>query len=199
MAVLRPRDLKLVEARIMQEAEIAGEEFFYSIPFKDKEGNVKALEDGSIDLAYAMMRDMGNCAVETAVEDVSAPDGHHFQFTSTFIDLETEANSTCTVRRNANDPRLAGIQGKDPQRAYAWPSAAAQSISQRNAIKAGAPGVFWKKAVDLFKGMGVGLAQIEKALGNARKSGAKRRASGSGGSTRPSAKAWSPRKACSRR
>jgi hypothetical protein len=192
VAVIRPRDLKLVEARIMQEAEIAGEEFFYSIPFKDKEGNVKAVEDGSIDLAYAMMRAMGNCAVETAVEDVSAPDGHHFQFTSTFIDLETGANYTRTVRRNAQDPRLAGIRGKDPQRAYDMAFGAAQSISQRNAIKAGVPGVLWKKAVerakqvaanrlsddtparsiqkavDLFKGMGVGLAQIEKALGKAK-------------------------------
>jgi hypothetical protein len=192
VAVIRPRDLKLVEARIIQEAEIAGEEFFYSIPFKDKEGNVKAVEDGSIDLAYAMMRAMGNCAVETAVEDVSAPDGHHFQFTSTFIDLETGANYTRTVRRNAQDPRLAGIRGKDPQRAYDMAFGAAQSISQRNAIKAGVPGVLWKKAVerakqvaanrlsddtparsiqkavDLFKGMGVGLAQIEKALGKSK-------------------------------
>jgi hypothetical protein len=69
---------------------------------------------------------------------------------------------------------------------------AAQSISQRNAIKAGVPGVLWKKAlerakqiaanrlsddtparsiqkaIDLFKGMGVGLAQIEKALGKSK-------------------------------
>lgn len=40
----------------MQEAKIAGEEFFYSIPFKDKEGNVKAVEDGGIDLAYDTWR-----------------------------------------------------------------------------------------------------------------------------------------------
>jgi hypothetical protein len=130
--------------------------------------------------------------VETEVENVSAPDGHHFQFTSTFIDLETGANYTRTVRRNANDPRLAGIRGKDPQRAYDMAFGTAQSISQRNAIKAGVPGVLWKKAVerakqiaanrlsddtparsiqkavDLFKGMGVGLAQIEKALGKAK-------------------------------
>jgi len=40
----------------MQKEEIAGEEFFYSIPFKDKYGNVKVLEDGSIDLAYDTWR-----------------------------------------------------------------------------------------------------------------------------------------------
>jgi hypothetical protein len=102
------------------------------------------------------------------------------------------ASDQWLVVSNANDPRLAGIRGKDPQRAYDMAFGAAQSISQRNAIKAGVPGVLWKKAVeqakqiaanrlsddtpdrsiqkaiDLFKGMGVGLAQIEKALGKAK-------------------------------
>ena len=77
VAVIRPRSLKAVEQDILMESESAGEEFFYSIPFKKKDGSVENVRDGSIDLAYAFMRAMGNCGITSAVQDVVAPDGHH--------------------------------------------------------------------------------------------------------------------------
>lgn len=96
-------------------------------------------------------------------------------------------------RRSSYQTAVAAIRGKDPQRAFGMAFGAAQSISFRNAIKAEVPGVLWKKAVerakqvaanrlsddtparsiqkavDLFKGMGVTLAQIEKALAKAKR------------------------------
>lgn len=192
VAVIRPRNLKQVESEILMEAESAGEEFFYSIPFKKKDGSVENVRDGSIDLAYAFMRAMGNCAITTVDEDISAPDGHHWSLKSTFIDLEKGTNYERTVRRKAGSGTLGGLAKKDPQRVYDMRFGAAQSISQRNAIKAGVPGWIWKRAVSKaidaataainketpavaiekaikhFAGMGVTLEMIEKALGRAR-------------------------------
>jgi len=189
VAVIRPRLLKAVEQDILMEAESAGEEFFYSIPFRKKDGSVENVRDGSIDLAYAFMRAMGNCGITSDIQDVVAPDGHHWEFTATFIDLEKGANYERTVRRQAGAGMLTGLAKKDPQRVYDMRFGAAQSIAHRNAIKAGVPGWLWKRAVEKsidaataairketpavaiekaikhFTGMGVTLEMMEKALG----------------------------------
>jgi hypothetical protein len=171
------------------ESESAGEEFFYSIPFRKKDGSVENVRDGSIDLAYAFMRAMGNCGITADVKDVLAPDGHHWEFTATFIDLEKGANYERAIRRQAGAGSLVGLAKKDPQRVYDMRFGAAQSIAHRNAIKAGVPGWLWKRAVEKaidaataairketpavaiekaikhFTGMGVTLEMMEKALG----------------------------------
>ena len=189
VAVIRSRNLKQVEQDILMESESAGEEFFYSIPFRKKDGSVENVRDGSIDLAYAFMRAMGNCGITSDIKDIVAPDGHHWEFTATFIDLEKGANYERTVRRQAGAGTLGGLAKKDPQRVYDMRFGAAQSIAHRNAIKAGVPGWLWKravqksidaataairketpavaieKAVKHFTGMGVTLEMMEKALG----------------------------------
>jgi len=192
VSVIRPRNLKAVEQEVMMEADSAGEDFFYAIPFKKRDGSEEIVSDGSIDLAYAMMRAMGNCGITTDVNDVVAPDGHHWEFKSIFIDLEKGANYERTVRRMSGAGTLGKLAAKDPQRVYDMRFGAAQSISQRNAIKAGVPGWMWdravkrardaavnnikretpaiaiEKAVKHFAGMGVTVERLEKAVGRAK-------------------------------
>jgi len=81
VAVQKPRILAEVEQRLLQEADQAGEDFYYGWGAgKDR------VEGPSVGLALAAARCYGNCAVEMApVQDTFDA----WIFTASFIDLET--------------------------------------------------------------------------------------------------------------
>lgn len=97
--VTRPRDLRQVMARCSEEAAIAGDDFYYSW----KQAG-KIIEGPSVQAALAMVRNFGNCAVDTRVDE--NPDS--YIFTATFIDLETGFNISRTFRQNKTSPKTKG-------------------------------------------------------------------------------------------
>lgn len=95
--VIRERDLTRVLARCLEEASIAGEDFYYS--WKQGDDIIEGLSAGA---ALAVARNFGNCAVEVQrVEDVG---GAHI-FYGAFVDLETGFNLVRPFRQNKQSPK----------------------------------------------------------------------------------------------
>ena len=81
IAVQKPRRLSDVQRRLLEEADLAGEEFYYGWGAgKDR------IEGASVKLALAAARCWGNCAVELQPVQ-ETPDA--WIFTAAFVDLET--------------------------------------------------------------------------------------------------------------
>ena len=102
MQVIRPRVLAKVEARCLEEAAIAGDEFYYSW-----EQGGAIVEGLTVGAAMAIARNLGNCAVPVTVEESKEA----YVFTATFIDLETGFNLQRSFRQNKRSPK--NKQGKD--------------------------------------------------------------------------------------
>ncbi len=100
--VIRPRVLPEVERRVLEEASIAGDDFYYSW----QQGG-ETIEGLSVGAALAMVRNFGNCAVDVKVEEQP----FSYIFSATFIDLETGFNLTRTFRQNKQSPK--SKSGKD--------------------------------------------------------------------------------------
>lgn len=97
ISVQRPRELQEVEARLMREADVAGESFYYGWSVKDKGGRASRIEGPSIDMAMAMARNWFNCAVDALpVQEVPGA----WIFTAAFIDLETGFTATRQFRQS---------------------------------------------------------------------------------------------------
>lgn len=97
VAVQRPRDLKRTERALLQEATLAGEDFYYGWSVKDNKGKLSRIEGPSVDLANAAARCWGNCAVESLpVQDA----GDSWIFTGAFVDLETGFTMTRQFRQS---------------------------------------------------------------------------------------------------
>lgn len=150
VAVLRPRNWKLVRQMVNEEAKVAGEKYFYAIPFTQKDGQVKVVSDGSIGLAYAFLRAMGNCGVETIIDRSG---GDEVDFISHMVDLERGSNISRSVTRNIREARnkMPTLYKKDFQRFIDINYGQAQSISQRNAIRAMIPDPYWDEALETAK------------------------------------------------
>jgi hypothetical protein len=96
IAVQRPRDSKAFESQLLAEAAAAGEDFFYSIPFKDHVESCNNrrscncpktyVEGPGVGLARSAGRLWGNCAVDT-YPDQETDDA--WTIRSTFVDFET--------------------------------------------------------------------------------------------------------------
>lgn len=180
MAVQKPRDLKLLKARCMDEAELAGEDFFYSWTVKTKDGKRELVEGMSIEGAMILARNFGNCAIPTDLV-VDAP--QHWVICATFVDFETGFNVPRLFRQ-----RKSQSTGKmDRDRALDIAFQIGQSKAQRNAIDKGMPMWLKKacmgkaqeaaaskyadvpklapKAVAKFASLGVSQAQLEEKLG----------------------------------
>lgn len=66
-------------------AQMAGEEYRYQFPVKNKDGSKKIIEGGTIKMANDLVREYGNCMVDVRVVDQG--DSHIFY--SRFVDYET--------------------------------------------------------------------------------------------------------------
>lgn len=95
MAVQRKRTNKDVLARVLDEAEMCGDDFYYSWT------QAGALIEGpSIDGAMIMVRNYGNCAVES---DVASEGPTHWVILASFIDFETGFNMTRPFRQRKGE------------------------------------------------------------------------------------------------
>lgn len=136
VAVQKPRDLDAIVKSLEKEAEYAGKTWFYHwvVQSEDKNtGEMKAeiVEGGSINMAYALAREMGNCAVEC--EDVRHI-GKATYFFPCFIDLEKGT----TIQRPFRASNLGEISGRYKQaRKDDMRFQIAVSKAERNVIFAG--------------------------------------------------------------
>jgi len=83
--ILHPRNLEKIIKRVEQEAELAGEDFYYSYP----QGG-KFIEGPGINGAQIVARNWGNCAVNTRPID----NGNEIIVFADFVDFETGFNLT---------------------------------------------------------------------------------------------------------
>ncbi len=97
MQVMRRRDLvKDVLPRCLDEAAIAGDDFYYSW----SQGG-KIVEGMTVGAALAIARNMGNNAVDVEVTENAAA----YYFSAVYIDLETGFNMRRVFRQNKQSPK----------------------------------------------------------------------------------------------
>lgn len=129
--VVKPRNLNTVIAKCLEEAAIAGDEFYYAW----KQGS-EIIEGASVGAALAIARNFGNCAVDCKVEETPTA----YVFYGAFIDLETGFNLVRPFRQNKQSPKTKdgrdiykGERGKD----IVFQIGASKGI--RNAVLNGVP------------------------------------------------------------
>jgi len=140
VSVQKARQLSDVERRIMDEARIAGDAFYYGWgKGKDR------IEGASQELAFSLARCWGNCAVE--LEDVQDTDSA-WVFTCTFVDLETGF----TLSRQFRQSKHWTIYGKhDRERKDDIRFQIGQSKAARNVILKALPQWLIDKAMTAAK------------------------------------------------
>jgi hypothetical protein len=143
ITVQRPRDRKQVQAAVLVEAELAGDDFFYSWTTKNKDNSRGLVEGLSIEGAMILARNWGNCAIPTELT-VDAPT--HWIIRATFVDLETGFNVPRLFRQRKSQS-LGGKMDADRQMDIAFQIG--QSKAQRNAIDKAMPN--WLKEAALSK------------------------------------------------
>jgi hypothetical protein len=123
VSVQKPRQLADVQRRFLDEARLAGEDFYYGW------GSGKdAIEGASVKLAMSLARCWGNCAIEAMpVQDMF----DSWVFTAAFVDLETGF----TLTRQFRQSKQWMVYGKfDPQRKDDIRFQIGQSKAARNVI-----------------------------------------------------------------
>lgn len=141
ITVTKPRVLKEVETRVLDEAARMGTDFIYQwrVKTKDKrldEGDGKTTIEGlSIDGAMVLARNWGNCALPVRMDQETET---HFLIRADFIDLETGFSFPRLYRqRKSGGP--GGNMEKD--RAEDMAFQIGQSKAQRNVVDKSIP--FW--------------------------------------------------------
>jgi hypothetical protein len=138
--VQKPRELADVQRRLLEEARLAGTDFYYGWG-KGKD----AVEGKSVQLAMAAARCWGNCAVETQpVQDM--PDS--WIFTAAFVDLETGF----TLSRQFRQSKKWMVYGKfDDERKDDIRFQIGQSKALRNVVLDALPETILRRALDEAK------------------------------------------------
>ncbi len=148
VSVQKPRDLDQVVANVLREAEYAGEDFYYSW------GSGKNhVEGASVGLALSVVREWGNCAVETEVEETPTA----YLFTGHYIDVE----KGFTLSRTHRQSKSAIVYGKlDEERKADIRFQIGQSKAIRNVVNNAMPK--WLIAQALQKAKDSVLAGISR-------------------------------------
>lgn len=139
-----PRDLKKIANNIIAEAQQAGTAFYYSWS-----AGGKLVEGPSIGLAKSLLREFGNCVVETEVE--TYPD--HWLFKGWFIDLE-KGYCVSKLFRQPKKTKLGYKSEKmqsDPDRLDTMNFQIGQSKAIRNVGLVGLPSWIVDQAFDAAK------------------------------------------------
>lgn len=84
-AVARRRDIADFLNRMKVLASMAGDEYRYQYPVREKSGATKIIEGGSIKMANDLVREYGNCLVDVRVQD----QGGEWVIYARFVDYET--------------------------------------------------------------------------------------------------------------
>lgn len=140
ISVIQPRKIAIVEKRLMEEARLAGESFYYSWGRGDD-----AIEGASIGLALAAARCFGNCAVEPQpVQETEEA----WYLPTAFIDIETGF----TLVRNFRQSKSWTVHGRhDAQRKEDMRFQIGQSKSIRNVICNAIPKWIIDRAIEMAK------------------------------------------------
>jgi len=93
VSVQKPRNLDKIVEKVKIEAEFAGETFFYAWG----EGK-DHIEGNSVALALTVVREWGNCALETEVKE----EKDSYIFSAHFVDLETGFTLSRSFRQSKN-------------------------------------------------------------------------------------------------
>lgn len=151
--VQKPRDLDKIVSTLMAEADYAGDDWYYSWSVNNKAtGRKEMIEGASIGAAYAIMREWGNCAVDTEYEER----GDNDIFTAKFIDVEKGVTQTRIFRQR----KKAAVGKYDSSRYDDMQFQLAQSKAIRNVILAGVPR--WLADACVAKAKNATVNMIEK-------------------------------------
>ena len=143
MQVIRPRNLTVVTQRVLEEASIAGDEFYYS--WSQGGSTIEGLTVGA---AMAIARNMGNCAVPVTVEETKDT----YIFTATFIDLETGFNLQRSFRQNkVSQKSKSGKEIYSGERGADIIFQIGQSKAIRNVVLNAVPNWLSKKVIEKAK------------------------------------------------
>jgi len=143
-----PRNKAIVQKRVLDECQIAGEEFYYSwtIHYEDKETGekkTKIVEGPSIKLAMCLAREWTNCAIDVFVSE----DESHWTFTGVFVDLETGFTAKRLYRQ-----RKSSVTGQyEPDRKLDIAFQIGQSKCIRNVVISSMPGWLVERALKAAK------------------------------------------------
>ena len=181
VAVQKRRSLPTVVSNVLEEAELAGEAFYYGWNVTTKQGK-RWIQGGSISLATSIARNWGNSVVDADL--VEETPTHHI-LKGYFIDLETGVTFGRPFRQR-KQPNIG--MGDDIDRKEDISFQIGLSKASRNAIFEGVPRWLVDRAIDraqqavkkglgenleiaraeaikYFKRYGVGQERIENALG----------------------------------
>ena len=184
VAVQKPRDLRALTKRVEQEAELCGEDFFYSWTVKSKDGP-KIVEGVSIEGAMILVRNFGNAAAESRVAEEGPM---HWLLDAAFIDLETGFTLSRQFRQRKSESHQRK-QSDDGDRQLDIAFQIGQSKAQRNVIVRAMPEWLVRRAMQkakeaadneyaenlpryidncqaVFAKLGVTVAMIETKLGD---------------------------------
>jgi hypothetical protein len=131
--IIAPRDMHSVRRDIAIEAQAAGDDWFYSIPFKDrKTGKVTHVEGPSVDLATFVAMRYGAQDTDCWVSG-EGPD--FIEFTARFIDLQTGSAMTLPFRQRKGASRVGTDEGRNNEITFAI----GRSKAIRNVIEKALP------------------------------------------------------------
>lgn len=136
--VQKPRDLDFVVKQVLKEAELAKDEFWYSMSFGGQR-----IEGPTIGLANTLAREWGNCAVTVDVQETAEA----FFITPRFIDLERGSQFERTYRQ-----RKGAVSGKfENERKLDMALQIGQSKAIRNVIVNSVPRWLVEQAMQVAK------------------------------------------------
>ncbi len=145
IAVQRPRSVARMLSKVLEEARLAGESFYYYWEVEDRrKGRKVPVEGPSIDLAMSLARNYENCAVDADVTETLT----HYIFKGVFIDLETGFTYTRLFRQRKSQKVSSRMDGERQEDIVFQ---IGQSKTQRNAITRAMPGWVVDKAIETAK------------------------------------------------
>jgi len=158
VAVQKERDLDKIIARVEREAAIIGQDFIYSMKFKNKDGTESRVEGTSIDGAMILQRNWGNCVTEV---DIAEEAPSHWVFRATFVDLELGSTVTRLYRQRKSESHMRG----DAERKIDIAFQIGQSKAIRNVVVKAIPAWLEKAAVTkAMDAAAAGIKDLEKAI-----------------------------------
>lgn len=154
VAVQKPRSITRIVDNVLEEAKLAGANFYYEWPVKNKDGSTSRIGPGpSIDLSMCLARNYGNDAIDVQVEETMT----HYLFKGFFIDLE----SGFTCPRLYRQRKKQDIGMKDQGRAEDITFQIGQSKAIRNAIVRAMPDWLVERAIEVAKEAELGKIKPE--------------------------------------
>lgn len=144
MQVAKPRSLVGVKSDVVDEAAMAGDDFYYAWTTNNKDGSKGLVEGVSIDGAMILYRNWGNCDQTIDIYDETPT---HWTFRAAFIDWE----KGITVPRLFRQRKKQDTGMKDADRQADIVFQIGQSKAIRNAVVKAMPPWLIRAAIDAAK------------------------------------------------